>query len=224
MSKRNVTFHVINSVKGGSGKSTVARRVAAALSVSYLDTGALYRALAYYLDSLSILPQESEALQKALLCVNVEIDGAKVYLNGNDISSLIRTPAVDKIASLYSALPSVRYKLLSLQREQALKGGLVADGRDMGTVVFPYAPVKIFLTASAEIRARRRYDELSARGVSVDFDKLLDEIRARDEADAKREIAPLKQAEDAVLVDSSDMSIDEVVAVIVENARRSVHA
>ena len=208
----------------GAGKSTVAKRVAAALDVSYLDTGALYRALAYYLDSRSIPPQESEALKKAFLGVNVEIDGPKVYLNGDDVSSLIRTPAVDKIASLYSALPSVREKLLSLQREQALKGGLVADGRDMGTVVFPYAPVKIFLTASAEIRAKRRYDELSARGVAVDFEKLLGEIRARDEADAKRAIAPLKQAEDAVLVDSSDMSIDEVVGAIVAETRRNAHA
>ena len=208
----------------GAGKSTVAKRVAAALNVSYLDTGALYRALAYYLDGRSIPPLESEALKKALLSVSVEIDGPKVFLNGDDVSSLIRTPAVDKIASLYSALPSVRDKLLSLQREQALKGGLVADGRDMGTVVFPYAPVKIFLTASAEIRARRRYDELSARGVTVDFEKLLDEIRARDEADAKRAIAPLKQAEDAVLVDSSDMSIDEVVGAIVAETRRKAHA
>ena len=208
----------------GAGKSTVAKRVAAALGVSYLDTGALYRSLAYYLDSRSIPPQESEELKEALFDVNVDIDGAKVFLNGEDVSALIRTPAVDKIASLYSALPPVREKLLNLQREQAMKGGLVADGRDMGTVVFPYAPVKIFLTASAENRAKRRYDELCARGMSVAYDKLLEEIRARDDADAKRTIAPLKQAEDAIVVDSSDMSIDEVVGVIVDNARRSVHA
>ena len=208
----------------GAGKSTVARRVAAALDVSYLDTGALYRALAYYLDSRAIPPQENDLLKTALGDVSVEIDGQKVYLNGDDVSSLIRTPAVDKIASLYSALPSVRKKLLNLQREQAQKGGLVADGRDMGTVVFPHAQVKIFLTASAEIRAKRRYDELSARGVTVDYEKLLNEIRARDDADAKRAIAPLRQAEDANLVDSSDMSIEEVVGAIVEKARGSVHA
>ena len=200
----------------GAGKSTVARRVAAALDVSYLDTGALYRALAYYLDSRAIPPQENDLLKTALGDVSVEIDGQKVYLNGDDVSSLIRTPAVDKIASLYSALPSVREKLLNLQREQAQKGGLVADGRDMGTVVFPHAQVKIFLTASAEIRAKRRYDELSARGVTVDYEKLLNEIRARDDADAKRAIAPLRQAEDANLVDSSDMSIEEVVDFIIE--------
>lgn len=208
----------------GAGKSTVARRVAAALDVSYLDTGALYRALAYYLDSRAIPPQENDLLKTALGDVSVEIDGQKVYLNGDDVSSLIRTPAVDKIASLYSALPSVREKLLNLQREQAQKGGLVADGRDMGTVVFPHAQVKIFLTASAEIRAKRRYDELSARGVTVDYEKLLNEIRARDDADAKRAIAPLRQAEDANLVDSSDMSIEEVVGAIVEKARGGVHA
>ena len=133
----------------GAGKSTVARLVAAKLGINYLDTGALYRALAYFLDSISVPPVEGEALNKALFDVNVAINGKTVLLNGNDISDLIRTPAVDKIASLYSALPSVREKLLSIQRDQVLKGGLVADGRDMGTVVFPFAPVKIFLTAEA---------------------------------------------------------------------------
>lgn len=207
----------------GAGKSTVAKRVAEELGISYLDTGALYRALAFYLDRRGISPEASEELHKALLHVVVDTIGSHVYLNGEDVSSLIRTPAVDKIASVYSALPIVREKLLSLQREQALKGGLVADGRDMGTVVFPFAPVKIFLTAQAEVRAKRRYEELAARGVSVEFQKLLEEIRQRDEADANRAVAPLKQAEDAYLLDSSEMSIDEVVAEIVERARRTCH-
>lgn len=208
----------------GAGKSTVARLVASKLQISYLDTGALYRALAWYLDSISVPPKESTALRKALFDVSVEVRKTSVLVNDQDVSSLIRTPAVDKIASLYSALPSVREKLLSIQREQALKGGLVADGRDMGTVVFPFAPVKIFLTAKPEIRARRRYDELQLRHVSVEFCELLDEIRQRDEADAHRSIAPLKQAPDAVLLDSSELNAEQVADVIVDIAGRVSHA
>ena len=208
----------------GAGKSTVAKKVASELGIRYLDTGALYRALAFFLDRLSIPAEESEVLSKALSHVAVDICDSKVLLNDEDVSSFIRTPKVDKIASLYSALPTVREKLLSLQREQALKGGLVADGRDMGTVVFPYAPVKIFLTARAEVRAKRRFDELTERGLKVDYSKILEEIKQRDEADAHRAIAPLKQADDAVLVDSSEKNIDEVVEEIVTTARRTVHA
>ena len=208
----------------GAGKSTVAKKVASELGIRYLDTGALYRALAFFLDRLSIPAEESEVLSKALSHVAVDICDNKVLLNDEDVSSFIRTPKVDKIASLYSALPTVREKLLSLQREQALKGGLVADGRDMGTVVFPYAPVKIFLTARAEVRAKRRFDELTERGLKVDYSKILEEIKQRDEADAHRAIAPLKQADDAVLVDSSEKNIDEVVEEIVTTARRIVHA
>ena len=203
----------------GAGKSTVAKAVASKLGIDYLDTGALYRAVAYYLDSVSVPPEESGTLKKALFDVNVELRGGAVYVNDENVSSLIRTPKVDKIASLYSALPSVREKLMSIQREQALRGGLVADGRDMGTVVFPYAPVKIFLTADAEVRAKRRFDELKGNGVDVDFGKLLDEIIRRDEADAKRSIAPLVQASDALLLDSSEMSADEVAEKIAGIAR-----
>lgn len=207
----------------GAGKSTVAKLVASKLGISYLDTGALYRALAYYLDSLAISAQESPELRKALFDVTVEIRASSVFLNGTDVSSLIRTPAVDRIASLYSALPSVREKLLMLQRDQALKGGLVADGRDMGTVVFPYAPVKVFLTAQAEVRAQRRHDELAARGVKVEYRKLLDEILQRDEADVKRSIAPLKQAPGAVLLDSSAMNAEQVADAIADIARAVCH-
>jgi len=207
----------------GAGKSTVAKLVASKLGISYLDTGALYRALAYYLDSLAIPAQESPELRKALFDVTVEVRGSSVFLDGTDVSSLIRTPAVDRIASLYSALPSVREKLLMLQRDQALKGGLVADGRDMGTIVFPYAPVKVFLTAQAEVRARRRYDELTARGVKTDYQKLLDEILQRDEADANRSIAPLKQAPGAVLLDSSAMNAEQVADAIADIARTVCH-
>ncbi len=219
----NWTGDIASDGPAGAGKSTVAKLVASKLGISYLDTGALYRALAYYLDSLSIPAQESPELRKALFDVTVEVRGSSVFLDGTDVSSLIRTPAVDRIASLYSALPSVREKLLMLQRDQALKGGLVADGRDMGTIVFPYAPVKVFLTAQAEVRARRRYDELAARGVKTDYQKLLDEILQRDEADANRSIAPLKQAPGAVLLDSSAMNAEQVADAIADIARTVCH-
>lgn len=207
----------------GAGKSTVAKLVASKLGISYLDTGALYRALSYYLDSLSVPAQEGTKLREALFDVAVEICDSSVLINGADVSAEIRMPSVDRIASLYSALPPVREKLLMLQRDQALKGGLVADGRDMGTVVFPYAPVKVFLTARAEVRAQRRYDELVACGMKVNYEKLLDEIHQRDEADAKRSIAPLRQAPDAVLLDSSAMNAEQVADIIVDITRKVCH-
>ncbi len=203
----------------GAGKSTVAKAVAAKLSISYLDTGALYRALAFYLDEFSILPEEDAKLSKALFDVYVEISGGRVLLNGKDVSDSIRLPRIDRIASLYSALPSVREKLLSLQREQALKGALVADGRDVGTVVFPYAPVKIFLTARPEVRARRRFDELASRGLDVDYGKILEEIVRRDAADTERAISPLRKAPDAVLLDTSDLDVEQVVDRVVQIAK-----
>lgn len=203
----------------GAGKSTVAKAVAAKLSISYLDTGALYRALAFYLDEFSIPPEEAPKLSKALLDVYVEISGGRVLLNGKDVSDSIRLPRIDRIASLYSALPSVREKLLSLQREQALKGALVADGRDVGTVVFPYAPVKIFLTARPEVRARRRFDELASRGLDVDYGKILEEIVRRDAADTERAISPLRKAPDAVLLDTSDLNVEQVVDRVVQIAK-----
>lgn len=207
----------------GAGKSTVAKMVASKLGIRYLDTGALYRALAFYLDSRGIGPEESSELKRALFDINVQIRGSSVFLNDEDVSAKLRTPAVDKIASIYSALPAVREKLLSIQRDQALTGGLVADGRDMGTVVFPFAPVKVFLTAGAEVRARRRFDELSARGVKVAYERILDEIKRRDAADANREIAPLVPAADSVVVDSSEMDAEQVAAEIVRIAGNICH-
>ncbi|MGI6075614.1 MAG: (d)CMP kinase [Pyramidobacter sp.] len=207
----------------GAGKSTAARLVASKLGINYLDTGALYRALAWFLDSVSVLPREGDELNSALYDVNVEADGNSVKVNGEDVSRYIRTPAVDKMASLYSALPSVREKLLDIQRDHALKGPLVADGRDMGTVVFPFAPVKIFLTARAEVRAERRYEELRARGVQVDYAKILSEIHRRDENDEQRAIAPLKQASDAILLDTSSLTVEQVADKIVDIAKKALH-
>lgn len=207
----------------GAGKSTAARLVASKLGINYLDTGALYRALAWFLDSVSVPPLEGEKLSRALYDVNVETDGHSVKVNGEDVSRYIRTPAVDKIASLYSALPSVREKLLDIQRGHALKGALVADGRDMGTVVFPFAPVKIFLTARAEVRARRRYEELRSRGVDVDYNEILRQIHRRDENDEKRAISPLKQAADAILLDTSFLNVEQVADKIADIAKKVLH-
>lgn len=207
----------------GAGKSTAARLVASKLGINYLDTGALYRALAWFLDSVSVPPLEGEKLNRALYDVNVETDGHSVKVNGEDVSRYIRTPAVDKIASLYSALPSVREKLLDIQRGHALKGALVADGRDMGTVVFPFAPVKIFLTARAEVRARRRYEELRSRGVDVDYNEILRQIHRRDENDEKRAISPLKQAADAILLDTSLLNVEQVADKIADIAKKVLH-
>lgn len=207
----------------GAGKSTAARLVASKLGINYLDTGALYRALAWFLDSVSVPPLEGEKLSRALYDVNVETDGHSVKVNGEDVSRYIRTPAVDKIASLYSALPSVREKLLDIQRGHALRGALVADGRDMGTVVFPFAPVKIFLTARAEVRARRRYEELRSRGVDVDYNEILRQIHRRDENDEKRAISPLKQAADAILLDTSLLNVEQVADKIADIAKKVLH-
>ena len=207
----------------GAGKSTAARLVASKLGINYLDTGALYRALAWFLDSVSVPPLEGEKLSRALYDVNVETDGHSVKVNGEDVSRYIRTPAVDKIASLYSALPSVREKLLDIQRGHALRGALVADGRDMGTVVFPFAPVKIFLTARAEVRARRRYEELRSRGVDVDYNEILRQIHRRDENDEKRAISPLKQAADAILLDTSLQNVEQVADKIADIAKKVLH-
>lgn len=207
----------------GAGKSTAARLVASKLGINYLDTGALYRALAWFLDSVSVPPLEGEKLSRALYDVNVETDGHSVKVNGEDVSRYIRTPAVDKIASLYSALPSVREKLLDIQRGHALKGALVADGRDMGTVVFPFAPVKIFLTARAEVRARRRYEELRSRGVDVDYNEILRQIHRRDENDEKRALSPLKQAADAILLDTSLLNVEQVADKIADIAKKVLH-
>lgn len=177
----------------GAGKSTIARQVAEKLGINYLDTGMLYRALAFYLDKHAVPPQDNQVLNHTLQCLSVKLLSNRIFVNGEDVTDQLRTPHIDKIASVYSALPSVRERLLDIQREQALSGSLVADGRDMGTVVFPLAPVKIFLTASAEVRADRRWRQLQSIGSSVSLESILVEIKQRDKADSERAIAPLRR-------------------------------
>ncbi|PIE55430.1 MAG: cytidylate kinase [Dethiosulfovibrio peptidovorans] len=207
----------------GAGKSTVAKKVALALGIPYMDTGALYRALAYSLDAQGVLPEESDVLLSSLRSISVTLSENRVFVDAQDASDLIRTPHVGRLASAYSALPAVREKLLDIQREQTLNGGLVADGRDMGTVVFPLAPLKIFLTASEDIRARRRWEELKAKGDDLSFESVLEDMKRRDLADRERACAPLRKAEDAVVVDSSNLSVDQVVQVIVSLALEVSH-
>ena len=203
----------------GAGKSTIARKVAEKLSFIYVDTGAMYRSMALYFIRHDIAAQDEEKIAAACPDIDVSIvyqDGQQqVILNGENVNGLIRTEQVSMMTSDTSKYPVVREKLLSLQRGLAEKENVIMDGRDIGTCVLPNADVKIYLTASAAERARRRYKEQTERGVDCDIKEIERDIIARDEQDMNREVAPLRQAEDAVLVDSSDMTIDQVVDEII---------
>ena len=210
----------------GAGKSTIARKLAEKTGYIYVDTGALYRTVALSISRNGIDPMDISAVVSHIAEIAVDIkyiDGEqRVILNGEDVSELIRTPEVSMTASVTSAIPEVRAFLLGLQRKLAKEHNVVMDGRDIATVVLPDAKVKVFLTASPEIRARRRYDELVLKGQKVEFDDVLADIIKRDAQDMNREVDPLRQAEDAVLVDTTHMTEDEVIdtiASIVEEKR-----
>ena len=207
----------------GAGKSTIAKLVAKKMNYIYVDTGALYRAIAHFLVVNQIDIEDEEALAKACAGITVEIkyenDAQQVYLNGENVTPFLRTEETGNMASKSSAKAPVRAALLDLQRDMAKTYNVVMDGRDIGTNVLPNAEVKIYLTASSKERANRRYKELIEKGETADFDKIEADIIERDERDMNRAIAPLKQAEDAVLVDSSDMTIDEVVEAIMIAAK-----
>ena len=195
----------------GAGKSSVAKRLAALLNFHYLDTGALYRAIAYCMDQNGIEPDESERITEYLGLMRVRFDKSDVFVNGQNVTALIRSARVDGVVSAYSALKPVREALLGLQRDQENYGNLVTDGRDMGTIVFPKADVKFFLTAAPEARAERRYKELLKKGEPVLYDEVLVQIRERDHIDSCREFAPLKEPIGSIHVDTSYMTEDEVV-------------
>ena len=203
----------------GAGKSTVAKIVAERLGYVYIDTGAMYRAVAW-----RTLQQDPKATDAAILRAVHDIDvrlactenGTRVTVNGTDVTAAIRTPEVTHIVSRVAALGPVREKMVELQRAMAVSGAVVMDGRDVGTHVLPDADVKVFLTASVEERAQRRYDEMKQKGYPVDFEELKREIASRDKQDSEREISPLRQADDAVLLDSTALSIDEVAARILK--------
>ncbi len=207
----------------GAGKSTIARLAAQRLNFLYVDTGAMYRAIALYLLDAKTDIEDEKKLKNALDHIRINIayekDVQHVFLNLQDVSAEIRSEKVGNMASKTAALPLVREKLLDLQRDIAAKNDVLMDGRDIGTNILPDAELKIYLTASSEVRAKRRYDELKQMGGRPKLDVIKEDIEKRDYQDMHREIAPLKQAEDAVLIDSSDMTIEEVVTRILELAK-----
>ena len=216
-------YNVAIDGPAGAGKSTIAKLVAKEKGYIYVDTGAMYRGLAIHFLDKGIQPQETEKVIEA--CKDAEVTIAyedavqHVYLNGKDISSRLRNEEVGNMASVTSAIPEVRKKLLVLQQNLAKTQNVIMDGRDIGTCVLPHADVKVYLTASVETRAKRRYQELQEKGEDCNLEEIAHDIEERDRRDMTREIAPLKQAEDAVLVDSSDMTIAEVVKTIVDLCR-----
>ncbi|MEE1314420.1 MAG: (d)CMP kinase [Faecalimonas sp.] len=211
-------YNVAIDGPAGAGKSTIAKRVSKEMGFLYVDTGAIYRALAVHFIQNGLQPEDTEGIKAACKDANVELcyeDGAQqVYLNGENVTGKLRTEEVSHMASVSSAIPEIRAHLLELQRDMARKYDVLMDGRDIGTFILPNADVKVYLTASVETRARRRYLEYQEKGIVCDLKEIEKEIAERDFRDMNREIAPLKQADDAVLVDSSNMSIDEVVAAI----------
>ena len=218
-----MSYQIAIDGPAGAGKSTIAKKVAKTKGFIYVDTGAMYRAMAYYLISCGISKDDEKAIgekcEGAEITIRYENGEQVVLLNGENVNGVIRTEEVGNMASCSSKHPKVRERLTLLQKELARTTAVVMDGRDIGTVVLPNAAVNVYLTASAAVRAKRRYAELSARGERCDLKEIEADIIKRDEQDMKREIAPLRQAEDATLVDSSDMSIDEVVSAILDLCR-----
>ena len=212
-------YNVAIDGPAGAGKSTIAKLVAKEKGYIYVDTGAMYRGLAICFLNKGISPEEKdrviEALETADVTIRYEDGKQQVYLNGENITARLREEAVGNMASKTSAIPEVRAKLLELQRNLARTSDVIMDGRDIGTCVLPDADVKIYLTASTHTRAKRRYDELCEKGIACDLKEIEKDIEERDHRDMTREIAPLKQAEDAILVDSSELTIEEVVTKII---------
>ena len=203
----------------GAGKSTIARQLAAELGYRYVDTGAIYRTVAYFMDLWGVSPKDVDGVNRYIdeLTVGIEYDEnglQHMLMNGMDVTNDIRTQEISQKASLISAHPCVREMLLDMQREIAKQYNVIMDGRDIGTVVLPKATVKIFLTASAEIRAKRRCDELLAKGQKAKYESVLKEIQQRDYQDTHREIAPLKMARDSIRVDTSEMTVEQAVSAI----------
>ena len=211
-------YNVAIDGPAGAGKSTIAKLVAKEMGYVYVDTGAMYRALAVFFLKEGLKPEETEkiaaACKKAVVTLGYENGAQQVYLNGENVTALLRTEEVGNMASVSSAIPDVRAQLLDLQRDMAAKNDVVMDGRDIGTNILPNANVKVYLTASVAERAKRRYLELKEKGVDCNLDEIASDIEERDYRDMNRDIAPLKQAEDATYIDSSDMTINEVVEAI----------
>ena len=203
----------------GAGKSSAAKALAKLLNVHYLDTGAIYRSIALILDEAEIKPDQPEFIAEALSDIKIELRDGAVLVNDIDISGEIRTPHVDKIASDYSAVKYVRDALLTLQQEQQNFGSLIAEGRDVGSVVFPNADIKFYLTASPEARAKRRCLERELKGETVNYDETLKAIKSRDEFDSKREISPLKVPNNAIIIDTSEISEQETLNLLTKHIK-----
>jgi cytidylate kinase len=206
----------------GAGKSTIAKRVAEKLGLIYVDTGAMFRAIALYMTGKCVKSNETYKVKEELNNIRLDIvyenGEQQIILNDENVSRLIRNPEISKAASSFAQVPEVRERLLILQRELADKRPVVMDGRDIGTKVLPTASVKIFLTADVKVRAERRYKELTEKGEKVNLEDIMSDIKSRDEQDMNRKVSPLVQAGDAVLVDTSSLSIDEVVDIIIKIA------
>ena len=214
-----MTYVVTIDGPAGAGKSSAAKALAKLLNVHYLDTGAIYRSIALILDEAEIKPDEPEFIAEALKDIKIELRDGAVLVNDIDISGEIRTPHVDKIASDYSAVKCVRDALLHLQQEQQNFGSLIAEGRDVGSVVFPNADIKFYLTASPEARAKRRCLERELKGEAVNYDETLKAIKSRDEFDSKRENSPLKVPDNAIIIDTSDINEQETLNLLAKHVK-----
>ncbi len=210
----------------GAGKSTLARKLAAKLDFIYVDTGAMYRTIGLYIYRKGIDPQDVDQVAAVLPEIKVElsfVDGEqRVYLNGEDVSTEIRLHEVSQYASLTSAIPAVRSYLFDMQQTLAAENNVIMDGRDIGTVVLPNADVKIFLTARPEVRAQRRYDELLERGQEVEFDQILADVIRRDEQDMNRPVAPLKPAEDSIILDTSGNTFEQSLDLLYNTVKERI--
>ena len=211
------TYAIAIDGPAGAGKSTMAKRLAKALGYHYVDTGAIYRTVAYFLDLWGVSPKDIDGVTRYIdeLTINIEYDEEGIQhmiMNGMDVTGEIRTQDISQKASLVSAHAIVRDMLLDMQRDVAKQYNVIMDGRDIGSVVLPKADVKIFLTAAAEVRAKRRTEELLAKGQKANYEQILKEIQQRDYQDTHREVAPLKMSRDSIKLDTSEMNIDQVIA------------